>query len=114
MQQQTQAQQADRWNSVEATQWRDAQERKTFGKSERRYGVFESLSAVENMRALLKRRYLKRPAPYDFAAIAVLDEVVEMLASMEAQRTAEYDYEQWVLMEEVERVSTRVLPVEKR
>ena len=107
MQQQAQ----DRWNSIESTRWAEAQERKAYGRGERRYGIYESLSAIENMRNAIKRRYMKHGGAYDFAAIAVLDEVCELLSSMEQRATAAYDYEVAVWMQEFERVSTRVLPV---
>ena len=108
---QPQPQPADPYNSISSSRWAEAQERKAYGKGERRYGIFESMSAVDSMRRQLTRRYLQRPTPYDFAAIAVLDEVVSLLESMEQRATAAYDYEVWIWMQECERVQTRVLPV---
>lgn len=108
---QQQQQQTDPYNSIETSAFAEAQAKRAFGKGERRYGIYESMSAVESMRNSIKRRYMKSGGAYDFAAIAVLEDVIEMLSSMEQHMTAEYDYHRWLWQQEVERVSTRVLPV---
>lgn len=107
-----QQQQVDPYNSIETSAFAEAQAKKAIMKGERRYGIFESMTAVENMRDAIKRRYKKHGGAYDFAALAVLDDVIGLLSSMEQRATRDYDYHAWLWQQEVERVKTQVLPVQ--
>ena len=91
-------------------QWAREQERRAYGAGEYRRGLDEAAEAVREQRRQHERRLLNQPNPYDFAAVAVLDEVVELLERLEKAATATYDYEVEIWMAELERVTTMVLP----
>ena len=95
-------------------QWAREQERRAFAAGERRRGLDEAAQAVREQRRQHERRLLNQPNPFDFAAVAVLDEVVELLERLEQAATATYDYEVDVWMAELERVTTQVLPTSPR
>ena len=92
------------------TDWVREQERRAYAAGERRRGLDEAAQAVRQQRTQHERRLLSGPNPYDFAAVAVLDEVVELLERLERAATATYDYEVEIWMAELERVTTMVLP----
>ena len=94
-------------------QWAQEQERRAYAAGERRRGLDEAAEAVREQRRRHERRLLRQPSqpnPYDFAAVAVLDEVIELLERMEASATQAYDAEVAIWMAELERVTTQVLP----
>lgn len=92
-------------------QWAREQERRAYAAGERRRGLDEATQAVRGQRSQHERRLLNQPNPYDFAAVAVLDEVIELLERLEQAATATYDYEVDVWMAGLERVVTQTLPV---
>lgn len=112
-QEQTQGQEPrdDRYNSIASSAWAHAQELRAHGRGERLYGLFEAICSIETQRRRHQRRHLQTGAAYDFAAVAVLDDVLSTLRAMEERLKAAYEYELWVYQQEVERVRTRVLPV---
>ena len=93
------------------TDWVREQERRAHAAGERRRGLDEAAEAIREQRRAHERRLLQQPNPYDFAAVAVLDEVVELLERLEKAATAIYDDEVDIWMTELERVTTQVLPV---
>ncbi len=111
MQHRQQQTHADTYNSIQSPEWAREQERRAYGKGERRYGLFEALSAEQRRQRPPKARHLKTGAAYDFAAVAVLDDIIMLLAQMEERATAAYDYEVWGWRQELERVTTQTHPV---
>lgn len=101
----------DRYNSITSSEWARTQELRAHGRGERLYGLFEAICSIETQRRRHQRRHLQTGAAYDFAAVAVLDDVLTTLHAMEERLKTAYEYELWVYQREVERVKTRELPV---